>query len=353
MERFLSFLHLERGLSPNTISAYRSDLIQFAQAFSPPKPPAEVTRSDVLEYLMGLRDSHLVPSSVARKLVAIKVFTRFLFSQGLIPVDPAGMIDSPRLWKGLPEVLDLKEVMRLLKAAPGRSGKEVRDRSILEVLYATGLRVSEVAHLKLTDLNIEAGFLRCTGKGGRERVVPVGRNALRWIQRYLSRVRSGRPDSEGGEKRSEVRPRPGPARRLEPAHPPRFASSPDMQSMSGIESLKSPVGDFKGPSEAGGARRIGQAPEAKHLFLNRFGQPLSRQSIWGIIKHTARVARLKKPISPHTLRHSFATHLLEAGADLRVVQELLGHATIVTTQIYTHVDRARLKAIHAKYHPRA
>ncbi len=290
IEQFINFLHLERALSPNTVSAYRRDLAQFADSFSPPKLPLGVTRSEILDYLLKLKDAHLNPSSIARKLVAIKVFYRFLLSQNLIRVDPTAVIESPRIWKGLPEVLDVSEVIRLLKAAPGRDGKKgIRDRAMLELLYASGLRVSEMAALKLTDLHQEAGFLRCIGKGGRERVVPVGKMALSWIERYLTQAR----------------------------------------------------GSFK------------PRPEVKQLFLNRFGRPISRQSIWIMLQYYARLAGLKKSIKPHTLRHSFATHLLEGGADLRVVQELLGHVTIATTQIYTHVDRARLKSIHAKYHPRA
>ncbi|MBI3291776.1 MAG: site-specific tyrosine recombinase XerD [Elusimicrobia bacterium] len=280
--QFVNFIRLERGLSPHTVAAYRNDLTQFSREFSK-KPPASVTRGEILEYLMKLRDNHLNPSSIGRKLVAVKVFYRFLLSEQLVTADPAGVIESPRLWKRLPESLSVEEVERLLKSVSGKKGANgLRDRAILELLYATGLRVSEAANLKLSDLNQEAGFLRCLGKGGRERVVPVGRKALEWIQKYL-------------QKRSD----------------------------------------------------------SKQLFLNRFGKALSRQSIWILLQNTARMSGLKKRVTPHTLRHSFATHLLEGGADLRVVQELLGHATIATTQIYTHVDRARLKAIHAKYHPRA
>ncbi len=292
VEPFVDFLRLERALSTHTILAYRSDLAQFAKALPAGASVSQVTRSQIVEYLMKLKDAGLAAASIARKLVSIKAFYRFLLSQDLIPTDPASVIESPRLWKGLPAVLDVKEVTSLLTAAPGRDGKKgIRDRALLELLYAAGLRVSEAANLKLTDLHLEAGFLRCLGKGGRERIVPVGRQALNWLERYLT----------------EVRPT---------------------------------------------LLRNGKT-EMKQLFLNRFGQPLSRQSIWELIKAYALKAGLKKPVSPHTLRHSFATHLLEAGADLRVVQELLGHATIATTQIYTHVDRTRLKAIHAKYHPRA
>ena len=297
----LAFLQLERGLSDNTIAAYRRDLYQFAETF-PQKPPMQIARNDILEHLMNLREKQLAPSSAARKLVTIKVFFRFLLSQNVIRADPSGVIESPRLLKGLPQVLDVEEVSHLLTAASvpdkpksrrrsaQRNGnKTLRDRALLELLYASGLRVSEAATLKLSDLNSEAGFLRCLGKGGKERVVPVGRQALQWIQRYLAQARA--------------------------------AFSP--------------------------------GPEIRQIFVNRFGKPLSRQSIWMILKYYASAAGIKKRITPHTLRHSFATHLLEAGADLRVVQELLGHASIATTQIYTHVDRARLKAIHAKFHPRA
>ena len=187
----------------------------------------------------------------------------------------------------------MEEVGRLLGTAEQKRKKGLRkvlrDRALLELLYASGLRVSEAAGLKISDLNQEAGFLRCIGKGGKERVVPVGRQALKWTREYLAQAR--------------------------PAFNPQ--------------------------------------PESRQIFLNKFGRPLSRQTVWAVIKHYSKAAGIRKRITPHTLRHSFATHLLEAGADLRVVQELLGHASISTTQIYTHVDRARLKSIHAKFHPRA
>ena len=191
------FLRLERGLSPNTLAAYSRDLIQFARSAGS-KPPSAVSRRDILEHLMRLRDQGVQPSSAARKLVAIKVFFRFLLSQGLVSSDPAAVIESPRLLKGLPEVLDIEEAARLLKAIPGRDGsRSIRDRALLELLYASGLRVSEASHLKITDLNQEAGFLRCMGKGGKERVVPVGRHALQWIQKYLQEARPKLKPKEG------------------------------------------------------------------------------------------------------------------------------------------------------------
>ena len=293
IEQAMSFLHLERALSHNTILAYRRDLSQFGQWVSP-KTPDDVERSQIIDYMMTLRDRDLTPASIGRKLAALKIFYRFLAGEGLVKNDPAGLIDSPRLLKGLPEVLDLREIEQLLEAAPGKDKKKgIRDRALLELLYATGLRVSEASNLKIVDLHVDSGFIRCVGKGGKERIVPIGRQALTWIDRYLTKVR------------------------------PTFFRAGNGSS------------------------------EVKQIFVNRFGKPLSRQSIWILLKQYARKAGLRKEIKPHTLRHSFATHLLERGADLRVVQELLGHATIATTQIYTHVDRARLKAIHAKYHPRA
>jgi integrase/recombinase XerD len=288
IQQLATFLTLERGLSLNTVEAYRRDLFQFAQGIRS-KPPSAITRRDIVDHLMRLREAGLNPSSIARKLVAIKVFFRFLLAEGKISVDPAGVIESPRLMKGLPKVLDVDEVDRLLESASGKDGMyALRDRAMLEILYACGLRVSELANLKISDLNLEAGFLRCLGKGGKERVVPIGRQALHWVRRYLE------------EARPQFQPKPG----------------------------------------------------VRTVFLNRFGKPISRMAIWLVIQRHAARAALKKPITPHTLRHSFATHLLQAGADLRVVQELLGHASIATTQIYTHIDRARLKTIHARYHPR-
>jgi len=281
----MDFLMLERGLSDNTIQAYRRDLLQFAAAVGG-KSPGMLTRSDIVEHLMNLRDEALTPTSVARKLAAIKVLCKYLLTEGKITKDPAAGIDSPRLLKSLPDLLSVEEVEQLLKGASGsRGGKKLRDRAMLELMYATGLRVSEVAGLKVSDLNAEAGFLRCIGKGSKERLVPVGRTALEWVEKYLAK-----------------RPSPGEV--------------------------------------------------ANRIFLNRFGKPISRQGIWMAIKQAAKTAGIRKTVKPHTLRHSFATHLLERGADLRVVQELLGHASIATTQIYTHVDRARLKAIHARFHPR-
>ena len=208
--------------------------------------------------------------------------------EGCLKEDPTALLESPKLWRTLPEVLSIEEVGRLLAVASGRNWMALRDRAFLETLYATGLRVSEAASLKMEDLHLDVGFLRCFGKGGKERIVPLGKEAVYAIKRYLERSRP----------------------------------------------------------------KLSRGKDRNTLFLSRLGRRLSRQSLWKIIRKSAREAHIRKRITPHTLRHSFATHMLERGADLRVVQEMLGHSDISTTQLYTHVDRGRLKAIHEKYHPR-
>jgi len=247
-----------------------------------------VTRRMISSYLLELKDGGLSANSISRNLVAIKVFHRFLAAEGYIKDDVTSVIESPRLWKRLPEVLTIKEVESLLAQPDLTRWIGVRDKAILELMYATGVRVEELSNLKVDDLNMDVGFIRCIGKGGKERIVPMGKEAVRAVKKYLEKVR---------------------------------------------------------PKLARGANSPG-------LFLSRFGRKISRQTFWKLIKRYALCAKIRKPITPHTLRHSFATHLLERGADLRVIQELLGHADVSSTQIYTHVDKDRLKSIHHKYHPR-
>jgi integrase/recombinase XerD len=234
------------------------------------------------------KDKGLSANSIARRLAAIKVFYRFLVRERILKDDPTSLIDSPRLWKKIPDTLSLNELDALLKQPNIRDKQGIRDRAILETLYATGMRVSEAVNLKVDNINLEIGFLRCIGKGNKERVIPVGRKAIISIHRYLELSRP----------------------------------------------------------------QLLRKKESEFLFLNRFGKKISRQSLWKMIKKYARAARIKKSIRPHTLRHSFATHLLERGADLRSVQEMLGHANISTTQIYTHINKERLKTIHRLFHPR-
>jgi integrase/recombinase XerD len=290
LDIFLDYLSAERGLAANTISAYRTDLIKFLDYLKERKILSlnEVKRDTIRNFMFYCKDRGLSATSVSRALVAIKVFSRFLLREKMIIKDPSDLIDSPKLWSRLPDVLSASEVDRLLSMPDTRTTAGMRDKAILELMYATGVRVSEANSLKPDDINRDVGFLRCIGKGSKERVVPLGGKAIQALNRYLE---NGRP-------------------------------------------------------------KLNKKNASEYLFLNRSGNRLSRQSIWKLIVRYARQAKIKKKIKPHILRHSFATHLLERGADLRSVQEMLGHANISTTQIYTHIDKDRLKAIHQKFHPR-
>jgi len=290
IKEFMDYLSVERGLSKNTLESYSRDLNKYAGYLKKKgiSNLEKVKRPDIQDFMMGLKDHKLNASSIARNLVAIKVFHRYLTRERLLKEDVTSVIETPKLWKTLPDVLDLKEVEAILNSPNTRLKQGLRDKATLELMYATGMRVSELVNLKLTDLHIDMGFVKCLGKGQKERIIPVGSKAKEAIQKYMEKAR------------------------------PKF--------------LK------KGASNA--------------LFLTRLGKPMSRQTFWMVIKHYVRDARIKKRVTPHTLRHSFATHLLQNGADLRIVQELLGHANISTTQIYTHINKERLKQIHQKFHPR-
>jgi len=291
VDAFLDHLSVERGLAANTRLAYRTDLIQFT-GFLQQRGIRQFNaaeRQQITDYLLHRRKNGLSPRSLARHLAAIRMFCRFLSREKLLATDATQTIDSPKLWRTLPHTLDYEEVGRLLAAPNTRTKLGLRDKALLEFMYATGLRVSEVANIKLSDINFEAGFLRSVGKGQKERIVPIGKQAIEWVQRYLREYRNS------------------------------FAH----------------------------AGSLGE------VFLSTRGQPLSRKTIWVLIKKYTRAAGIAKTITPHTLRHSFATHLLDNGADLRVIQEMLGHADISTTQIYTHVDQRRLKETHYRFHPRS
>lgn len=292
-EEFLDYLTVEKGLSGNTIDAYRRDLYKYIDFLDKEKKInhiREAKHSDITDFMMLEKDKGLSPNSVSRNLVAIKVFHRFLARERYVKENVADVLDSPKLWKHLPDVLSVSEIEQILKVPNLKNWMGIRDRAILELLYATGMRVSELATLAMDNVNIDVGFLKCVGKGEKERIVPVGKQAKEMLCRYMDKVR------------------------------PKLLKK--------------------------------QAKASRFVFLSRLGKSISRQSIWKMIKKYANAAHIKKKITPHTLRHSFATHMLERGADLRVVQELLGHADISTTQIYTHIDKERLKAIHRKYHPR-
>ena len=289
IEAFLDYLTVECGLSVNTLQAYQRDLERFA-AFLGRNPDWESVGPDhVINFLMAEKARGLATPSVSRALVAVRMFFRFLSGEGLLKRDPTEHLESPRLWQNLPEVLDRRAVDRLLAAPNARLDRwPLRDKAILEMLYATGARASEVADLTMQSVNREVGYVLAVGKGRKERIVPVGRRALEALEAYLARER------------------PQLDRRQDP-----------------------------------------------HLFLTHSGRRMGRETLWRLVKKYVVRGGVSPRVSPHTLRHSFATHLLEGGADLRSVQEMLGHIDIGTTQIYTHVDQNRLKAIHRKYHPRA
>lgn len=303
LDAFLEHLTVERGLAPNSRNAYREDLTEFI-AFLQHRQLHQIqalTPALISDFLLAQRKpgttargnprpSGLAVRSVARRLAAVRMFCRYLTHEKILPADPSQTIDSPRLWRHLPGVLDYPEVEKLLAAPATDTKLGLRDRAMLELMYSSGLRISEVAGLKLNDLQLDAGFLRATGKGSKERIVPVGQQAIAWLRRY----------------QTESRPR------LARPHRP-----------------------------------------ASEVFLSTRGQKLSTKTIWHLVKQHARTAGIAKNIKPHTLRHSFATHLLDGGGDLRVIQEMLGHASISTTQIYTHVDQSRLKDVHYRFHPRS
>jgi integrase/recombinase XerD len=276
IEGFLNYLSVERGLAKNTTEAYRRDLTKFINFLNRRGIPSfeKVKKPDITDYLMGQKDKDLTATTLSRNLVAIKMLFRYLARERFIKDDVASVIESPKVWKKLPDALSLNEVEDLLAAPNLRHWQGVRDKAFLELMYATGIRVSEAAGLRLVDLNMDVGFLKCLGKGQKERIVPFGSKAQEALKRYLGKAR--------------------------PILTNKNSNTPN-------------------------------------LFLNRFGKKISRQSLWNIIKLHAKNARIKKRLAPHVLRHSFATHILERGADLRIVQELLGHANISTTQIYTHI----------------
>jgi integrase/recombinase XerD len=289
VERFLDALWLERGLSENTLTAYRSDLLGLSQWLQGQEVELlRAGRADLLGYLQQRVEQGAKPRSSARLLSSIRRFYRFLVRERLLSEDPSARIDAPKLGRSLPKSLTEEEVEALLAAPDPGNLLGMRDRAMLEVLYASGLRVSELVGLTLSQLNLQQGLVKVIGKGNKERLVPLGEEALGWVERYLREAR----------------------------------------------------GLLLGASQS------------DVLFPSRRGSAMTRQAFWQLIKRYALQAGISKPLSPHTLRHAFATHLLNHGADLRVVQLLLGHSSLSTTQIYTHVARERLKELHARHHPR-
>jgi len=290
IDNFINYLSVERGLSLNTLSSYRRDLNKYITYLKQRNINnlGSVSKNDISSFLMSQKDKKLSVNSISRNLVAIKVFHRFLVRERIYKKDPTSLLESPKVWKTIPEVLSLSEIESMLSVVNSRSRLGMRDKAILELMYTTGMRVSELVNLKMENLNLDVGFVRCIGKGHKERIIPIGKKANLVLKRYLDKSR------------------------------PKL-----------IKDRTNPI-----------------------LFLSRLGKKISRQSIWKIIKKSVRDAKIKRKIKPHTLRHSFATHLLERGADLRSVQEMLGHADISTTQVYTHINKDHLKRIHQRYHPR-
>lgn len=295
VEQYLLHLRVERGLSPRTLSAYRSDLADFSASLRAGASWWARSPEPAIGYLQGLRvRQHRAPATVRRRAAALRAFYRFAFAEGLIPLDVASLVELPRQARRLPDTLEPESVERLLEAPDASTLAGLRDRALLELLYACGLRISEAVGLDVEDLSTEGAYVRVIGKGDRERLVPVGEPALEALGRYID----------------EVRPK---------------------------------------------SVRAGRTPDARGgpLFVSARGGRLGRQAAWEIVRRAGRTAGLPEHISPHTLRHSFATHLLQGGADLRVVQELLGHASINTTQLYTHLTGPRIKEVYARAHPRA
>ncbi len=296
-DRFLDHLAVERGVAPNTQVAYRRDLRLYLGYLAERRitDPTKVGEQDITDFLAMLREREYAPgkryssATVARVLAAVRGFHKFLVREGVSRADPAEPVGSPRVPRSLPRALPVEDVERLLAAVPADGAIASRDQAILELLYAAGLRISELTALDVDDLDLEERSVRCIGKGSKERIVPLGRAAVDSLKRYLTQARPGLAKSASGAA----------------------------------------------------------------VFLNARGTRLTRQGCWKLLKKHAAAAELRRRISPHTLRHSFATHLLDGGADIRVVQELLGHASVSTTQVYTLVSRERLREVYESAHPRA
>ncbi len=291
VERFDDFLALEQGASVETSKAYRLDIERFVlyEHFKGAGSPSEVGSRSLREYIYHLKDLGLAPASIRRNISAVRTYFKFLLGEGHVVSDPSERLETPKKWRTLPEVLGVDEIERLLAAPSLDERLAFRDRAMLEVAYGAGLRVSEWISLGVRDVMMQDHLVRVFGKGAKERLVPIGRRAIGAIAIYLRELR---PTLEKGEGK-------------------------------GV------------------------------LFLSARGQPLSRMGAWKILRKYVDKAGITKPVSPHTLRHSFATHLLEGGADLRAVQEMLGHVDISTTQIYTHIDREYLRSVHKQFHPRS
>lgn len=281
IDDFINYLKVEKGFSQNTIDSYRRDLLKFVGF--------DLTEEDISSFIRHLHKLGMSPATISRHIASLKSFCNFLLMEGIIEYNPAENISFPKSLKKLPKALPIEEMFSLIDYPKRRDKISLRDKALLEILYGSGLRASELINLKVSDINLDQGFIKCLGKGSKERIVPIGRSAIEAVKLYLSLSR----------------------------------------------------------------KRLLKNKQSEILFLDRKGSPLTRQGLWFIIKKYVKKTAVKSSTSPHTFRHSFATHLLERGADLRSVQEMLGHANISTTQIYTSVSRDRIKKVYKSAHPRA
>lgn len=284
LKEFINYISVDKALSKNTIFSYFSDLKKFIIYLQSKNiKPTDVSIQNIKDYLWEIKDGKLKPATIYRSIESIKQFYKFLFGEGYIKEDIAEDLSLPKIPQKLPDILSVEEVNRLLEAPGSKKEKDIRYKAMLEIAYGSGLRVSEVLSLKMDDVDLEAGFVKVVGKGGKERVVPINEKSILAIKEYL---------------------------------------------------------------------KVRKNVDVKELFVSRLGKKISRIEFWKQLKKYAKISNIKKNIHPHTLRHSLATHLLKGGADIRSVQEILGHSNISTTQIYTHLDRQHLKEIHRKFHPR-
>ncbi|TYS19007.1 site-specific tyrosine recombinase XerD [Rossellomorea vietnamensis] len=293
LQDFIHFLIVERGLAKNSVESYQRDLknyLKFLQNVDSVQKWDEVNRVNITGFLGHLKNEGKSSKTLARHVASIRSFHQFLLREKVTEQDPSVHIESPKMERSLPKVLSIDEVEALLEAPQESTPLGIRDKAMLEVLYATGIRVSELIKLQMDDVHLNMGFVRCIGKGNKERIIPIGKAAISVLKKYLHEGRS---------------------------------------------------------------QLVSKKHKDESLFLNHHGKGLSRQGFWKILKGLASEAKISKELTPHTLRHSFATHLLENGADLRAVQEMLGHVDISTTQIYTHVTKTRMKDVYSKFHPRA
>lgn len=289
---FKNYLILERGLSKNSVEAYLNDLrklFEYYDTLGKPFVPASITNHELFSFVSWMAELGMLPNTQSRVISGIKSFFGFLMLEDMIALDPSADLESPRMDRKLPDVINLTEINALANAIDASKPEGMRNKAIIEVLYGCGLRVTELVTLRISDLNMEHEYIRVTGKGNKERIIPIGETAVKYLEIYLNEVRVHQNIKKGNE---------------------------------------------------------------DYIFLNRLGTRLSRISVFTFIKGLAAQTGLQKSISPHTFRHSFATHLIEGGADLRAVQEMLGHSSITTTEIYTHLDRDYLKGIITSYHPR-